>query len=246
MKKNQFFGLLVGLILVNCQETNVVEEMQHFDARFIPVWIAAKTGNTNNLQSAVTDLQNQWETLKSEYELEIGPTVDWLETYECLDDLMNQTTSALEREDMPSVLEYLDGIRFELIHLRNRYNVSYDLDKIWEFEMAYTLVKTMMQNPKQVLLELNELDCIVEDMNIAWEKVLKSNPIAMLPTEKKNIFKQFQQDIDAQLKTFNDEVAALNVESETVPDGILRIEQSLLGMLALFGGASQAEHKTVN
>ena len=75
-------GLLVcfGMLTFSaCQEVNVVTEMQRFDESFIPVWIAARSGNPSSIELTINKLREEWESLKNEYELEVEPATDcWI------------------------------------------------------------------------------------------------------------------------------------------------------------------------
>ncbi|NJL74387.1 MAG: hypothetical protein HC892_04395 [Saprospiraceae bacterium] len=235
MKNLKLLVCFCVLTFSACQEVNVVTEMQRFDESFIPVWVAARSGNPNSIELTIDKLREEWESLKNEYELEIEPTTDWLDTYECLDDLMNQTTLALEQKNMLSALEHLDGIRFELINLRSRYGIDYELDSVWEFEMAYSLVKSLLQDQAYFRMEWQEFDCVVEDMNQAWETLLESNPEKNLSDDRKTTFRKHQKEIATYLKQFSDVVEKTSAESEVISYNLAVVEQPLLQIIQLFG-----------
>ena len=148
---------------------------------------------------------------------------------------MNQTTLALEQKNMPSALEYLDGIRFELINLRSRYGIDYELDSVWEFEMAYSLVKSLLQDQAYFRMEWQEFDCVVEDMNQAWEKLLASHPEKGLSDDRKTTFRKHQKEIATYLKQFSEVVEKTSAESEVISYNLTVVEQPLLQIIQLFG-----------
>jgi hypothetical protein len=233
---NRFLLLLFTcLLLSSCEELDIKQEMTQFDEVFIPTWYYSYTKDLVRASMAANTMMQQWQNLKTDYQYISGSSVDWQETYDCIDELMSQSIQAIEQKNLTHALNYLEGIKFELAELRRRYHIPYYLDKVWSFQSAYDLVYQFAHPDYIFTTEWHEFDCLVEDMNLAWAEVVNSKLDTNWNPTKQQRFEVLKTTITAQLKQFDRDVKKANVESDILYSKVKQIQTTMLALIKLFG-----------
>lgn len=234
MKQFLIYSALL-LVFIACEDIDVPKAMKTFDRAFVPVWYHTYQKDESNARKYASIFVQHWQDLKSEYQYIPIPSSDWEETYDCIDDLVEQAAIAIEQGDLPEAYLNLDGIRFELTELRKRYDISYYLDQLWDFQLAYDMVLQQTHPDVLYIKEWHEFDCLVEDMNLAWQEVEQANLDRIWDKEKEQIWHQLKATIRQQLSEFDATVKEATIEETLLYSNILQIEPNMLELIYLFG-----------
>lgn len=233
---NRFLVLLSTCLMFNsCEELDIKQEMIKFDRVFIPTWYYCYTKDVVHVTAASNAMMQQWQNLKTDYQYISGPSADWQETYDCIDELLAQSVQAIGNKNLSTALNYLEGIRFELTELRRRYDIPYYLDNIWRFQSAYDLVLQFAHPDYIFITEWHEFDCLVEDMNLAWAELVNNKLDSNWDSTKQRQFKALKTNITEQLKKFDRDVKKANIESNLLYSNIQQIQKPMLALIKLFG-----------
>ncbi|NJK82890.1 MAG: universal stress protein [Saprospiraceae bacterium] len=211
-----------------CAELDIEQEMVQFDATFVPTWYHTYKQDGLRANTANETMMQQWQQLKTDYQYIIGPAVDWQETYNGLDELFEQASQAIANQDLSNALNYLEGIRFEWMALRQRYDIPYYLDKIWVFQSAYDIVRQFAHPDCLFITEWHDFDCLVEEMNLAWAEVVAGKPNQNWNTTKQQQFEALKNSITAQVQKFDAIVKTASIEANLLYSNIVQIEPLLL------------------
>jgi len=171
--------LFIGLLsLFSCNETKLVEEMVNFDQSFIPVWqhlynveIQKEQHNEEYLIANWIQFSKDWTILKEKYQYE-KMNDDWQETFRFIGMWIDEADSAMFRNDFEAALVYMDHLRFEISELRYREGIDYALDKLWDYEIALSILLDATREPQLYHLGWDEVALIVSECNRTWLDVM--------------------------------------------------------------------------
>lgn len=243
--KNMFQFLLLSFLLFACaNDTDVTHEMMKFDEAFVPVWYFTHTDNAQQAENHAYYLEQKWYDLKNNYEDVVGAEIVWEDSYKCVDELLTSALRNVEYHDLKNAKYDLEGVQFELMQLRTRYGISYLLDYVWEFQMAYELVKTLT-NEQYYYREWHEFDCLVDEVNYTWNDLLKAGSNPFWNGQEQRIWKESRTEINVLLFQYNRLLGQSEIDEALANEYINDIEPVLLDMIRLFGAFEKGMEVTV-
>ncbi len=233
--KNMFQLLILSFFLFACaNDTDVTYEMMKFDEAFVPVWYFTQTDNAQQTENHAVYLEQKWYDLKNDYENVIGAQIVWEDTYNCVDELLTSALRNIEYHDLVAAKYDLEGVQFELMELRTRYGIDYQLDYIWEFQATYDLVKDLTHQ-KYYYREWYEFDCLLDELDYTWNDLLKAENNQFWNSSEQQAWRKYRTQISVLLFHYNTVMQQATIDEVLANQHINDIEPVLLNMIQLFG-----------
>lgn len=225
----------LGLGATGCVEIDIIDDMVAVDKAYIPTAYYVREGNLPKAKLAMIELQRKWNQLdlavKAQYENE-----DWIETFGKIEVYLDKADAALKEQDLFWMQCQLENARFEWNDLRIRYGIDYHIDYMYDFQVAWDLVKETVNDPVLCWLEWQEFEAQVVDADQAYQAmVLQTIDWELIEADQRKIeaYRLFKDALDVAWKDFKYEMECAHREQLAVAANV--VTKQFEGMLNLFG-----------
>lgn len=153
------------------QQIELQKSMAQFDQAFLPMLLYTYEGNTVQAKKMVFYVEFQWQRLKNQHQNQIAEP-DWKETFRSVSDWLSDAYYAIDADCPELALSHLEHAKYELIALREQYDIDYYLDDLYDFQTTIDVVYETANDEMLCLLQWEDLEQQVTDANFAWQVAL--------------------------------------------------------------------------
>jgi hypothetical protein len=224
------------LMTVGCDSDDLKPSMVDFDQAFIPVFYYTYVGDLESAPKAMMVLDRKWEKLKTEFDKVSGYAHNGLESFQMIDNWLEEANHAIQDKNLPLALIQLDHARYEMVDFRWREGMTYYLDKVWDLEAAIDVVVQTTNDPMLDRMEWEEFIPMCYSVEDAWGEILQA------PFDSK-LFGFTRSDMDKLADRYSDLDYAIQnfivsiqfADSCKLADAANKMETAYLNYLYLFG-----------
>lgn len=234
-----FFIFLVGTTgFQACEEApeKLAEEMISFDQVFVPIFYQTWEQNPVQLPQRLQSLTTRWNHLKKVCNRQLQVLENGEYSVAMIDQWLGEAVYALSVYDWQAGMTKLDHVRYEMMQIRECNQISYYLDKVWDFQMAFELVREASNDPMLCLLSWSEFRILVENLDAGWKRLSQEkNDYApfVLTADKKRVLGEQQQVIGSELARLQ---AIMDcADREEIASHVSRLEPFVFQFIRLFG-----------
>ncbi len=232
---NTILSILIILFMPACLSVDVVKKMVKVDQAYIPTIYYLKQEQGDNAMASMNLLMEEWQALSAAKRLAYLDE-NWQTAFARIDGLLRKATVALREKDFFWSRCQLENAMFEWNDLRKQYGMSYYVDYLYEFQMAWDVVQETIDDPVLCWLEWQEFEHQVEDANNAWKKLHRRGvewDVFEVPEQHKRLFQDYKADLLKALEAFNREMKRADREQVAVVSR--EVTQKFEKLLNLFG-----------
>lgn len=242
MKKILYSTLFLLLAFSNqsCVTEAIIQEMVNLDRAYIPALYYAKHKDKAKSRSALILLHSEWQKL-TEKSRRSYLTKEWQDALARIEGYLGKATSALNQNDFYWTVCQLENARFEWNDLRKTNGMTYYIDYIYEFQMAWDVVEEVINDPVLCWLEWQEFENQVQIAKKAWEKLNRKEVEWQYfnPTKEELAhFEQYKKNLEVAMKAFLNDVTM--AEREYIALSSLEVSKQLNNLTNIFGNFSEA------
>ena len=163
-------GFVLSILLfLSCNQNEIKSDMIKFDQAFIPLSHFVRQGELHKAGEVLPALNLQWKSIAQRYG-EKEDSDDWQETFRRIDNWFYSLYQAIDQKEQAWAMAQVEHIRYELIDFRNRNNISYYLDQVFEFQVALDIVNERAQDHVLCWHTWDEFVEQVNEAKQAWAK----------------------------------------------------------------------------